>query len=65
MLRSNLCDYSDVYIVVRGRISVSGTNNVSKRNEIQLLRIMFGLDHAYQKSITHSLKIQEILILLH
>ena len=25
MLRSDLCDYSDIYIVVKGRISVTGT----------------------------------------
>ena len=33
MLRSNLRDYSAAYIVVKGRISVKGTNNVSKRNK--------------------------------
>ena len=26
MLRSDLCDYSDAYIVVQGAISVKGTN---------------------------------------
>ena len=26
MLRSNVCDYSDAYIVVRGTITVTGTN---------------------------------------
>ena len=26
MLRSDLCDYSDAYIVVQGTISVKGTN---------------------------------------
>ena len=30
MLRSDLCDYSDVYIVVKGRISVTGPNNANK-----------------------------------
>ena len=25
LLRSDLCDYSDAYIVVKGRISVAGT----------------------------------------
>ena len=31
MLRSDLCDYSDVYIVVKGKIAVSatgGANNI-------------------------------------
>ena len=32
MLRSNLCDYSDVCIVVKGRISVRVTNNANTRN---------------------------------
>ena len=32
MLRSsNLCDYSDAYIVVKGIISVTNTNNVNRR----------------------------------
>ena len=33
MLRSNLCNYSDAYIVVKVRISVSGTDDAMKRNE--------------------------------
>ena len=33
ILRSDLCDYSDAYIVVKGRISVTGNNNVNKRNK--------------------------------
>ena len=33
MLRSDLCDYSDAYIVVKGRISVRGTNDANKRNK--------------------------------
>ena len=33
MLRSNLCDYSDGYIVAKGRISVRGTNDANKRNK--------------------------------
>ena len=32
MLRSDLCDYSDVYIVVKGRISVTGTIANNRRN---------------------------------
>ena len=27
MLRSDLCDYSDVYIVVKGKITVKNPNN--------------------------------------
>ena len=33
ILRSALCDYSDAFIVVKGRISVIGTNNSNRRNE--------------------------------
>ena len=33
MLRSNLCDQSDAYIVVKGKISVRGTNNANIKNK--------------------------------
>ena len=33
MLRSDLCDYSDAYIVVKGTITVEGDNNANKRNK--------------------------------
>ena len=33
MLRSDLCDYSDAYIVVKGTITVEGTNPVNRRNK--------------------------------
>ena len=33
MLRSDLCDYSDVYIIIKGRISVTSNNNANKRNK--------------------------------
>ena len=29
MLRSDLCDFSDAYIVLKGTITVTGTNNNS------------------------------------
>ena len=32
MLRSDLCDYSDAYIVVRGAITVESTFNANGRN---------------------------------
>ena len=32
-LRSNLCDCSDAYIVVKWEVTVEGTNNVKKRNK--------------------------------
>ena len=33
MLRSDLGDYSDVYIVEKGRITVTGTYNANRRNK--------------------------------
>ena len=33
MIRSNLCDYSDAYIVVKGTITVEGDNDDRKRDE--------------------------------
>ena len=33
ILRSNLCNYSDTYIVVKGRITVTGTNAANRKNE--------------------------------
>ena len=36
MQRSDLCDYSDAYIVVKRRISVKDTNNANKRKKTNL-----------------------------
>ena len=33
MLRSDLCDYSDLCIVVQRRISITGTDNANRRNK--------------------------------
>ena len=33
MLRSDLCDYSYAYVVVKERISVKDTNNANTRNK--------------------------------
>ena len=32
MLRSDLCDFSDAYIVVKGEITVAGWSNATKKN---------------------------------
>ena len=57
MLRSDLCDYSDVYIVVKGRITVEGDDDDDDDDKKEIknypLRIMLHLDHVYQKSIIH------------
>ena len=34
MLRSDLCDFSDAYIVVKGTITVARTNNAKKKREV-------------------------------
>ena len=33
MFRSDLCDYGDAYIAVKGRISVTNTNAANERNK--------------------------------
>ena len=33
MLRSDLCDYSEIYIVVKGTVTVEGDNDDKKTNE--------------------------------
>ena len=53
MLRLDFCNYSDAYIVVKGRITVEGDNNTKQRNKIIIIIKMVQFDHAYQKSITH------------
>ena len=55
MLRSDLCDYSDAYIVVKGTIDVS-VAAASKNDKAQkkcCLKIMLHLDHAFQKLTVH------------
>ena len=52
-VRAALCDYSDVYIVVKGRISVTGTNNANTRNK----RLTFK-----KKALIRSQKINNIFI---
>ena len=47
MLRSDLCDYSDSYIVVKLIM------NVVEEIKSQLSIITFHLDYAYPKSIPH------------
>ena len=49
MLRSNFCNYSDVYIVMKGKITVKDNDNANKINKKLTL---LHLGHSYQKSIT-------------
>ena len=38
ILRSDLCDFSDAYIVVKGDFTVEGNNNANKRNKNLVLK---------------------------
>ena len=59
MLRSNLCDYSDIYIFVKGRMLVDGTAEPNEKNE----NLTFRINAAFRSCIS---KIrQKILILLY
>ena len=53
MLRSDLCDYSDAYIVVKGITTVTanaGVNNIrDKKTDFQHLKIMDHLFLLFQK----------------
>ena len=53
MLRSSFCDYSDKYIVVKGRTAVKTLIMLTEEMKNKPLRIMLRSDHAYQKLITH------------
>ena len=66
MLRSDLRDFSDAYIVVKGRIAIEGDNTITRRNKKLTFKtkILFWLDHAYQKFIISLQTMQKILILL-
>ena len=46
MLRSDLCDFSDAYIVVEGDITLEGDNDPNKQNK------NFGLKKTLQHSLT-------------
>ena len=63
MLRQCLRDYSGGYIVVKGLITLEGRDKNKSANKNLIFKIMLHLGHAYQKSITHLLTMQKILIL--
>ena len=54
MLRLDFCDYSDLYIDVKGIIYLGATGNNTMAQKGVSLKIMLHLGHAYKKSITHS-----------
>ena len=54
MLRSGLYDYSDVFIVVKGTITVADPNNANNDKKLAL-KIMLHLLLAFQNKIIHSI----------
>ena len=41
ILRYDLCDYSDAYIVVKGTITVEGVNNRDRKKQLLSEKIMY------------------------
>ena len=48
-LSSNLCDYSDAYIVVEAAITVEGENNRDRKKSLAFNKIRHHLFLAFQK----------------
>ena len=53
MLRSDVCDYSDVYIVVKEKITAGGTDDASKRNK----KLVFKNDKLFFMNIKNQQRI--------
>ena len=53
MLRSDLCDYSDAYIFVKRRISVTDKNAANRRNKKLTFKNNPPFRLSISKSITH------------
>ena len=47
MLRSDLCDFSDTYIVVKGTMALEGDNDANKQKKILPLKTMHHLSTAF------------------
>ena len=59
MLKSDLCNYSDAYIVVKGTITIITPNNTKKTNVLHLI-IMYNSSIAFQKLMAKKLIMQKI-----
>ena len=59
MLRSDLCDFSDAYIVVKGTITVTDPDN-AKRNKAVAFKNNAPLSTAFQKLMVYKLTTQKI-----
>ena len=49
MLKSGLCDHSDVHIFVKVTITVEGTDDVNKKNK----KLIFNNNASYRSSISN------------
>ena len=64
MLRSDLCNFSDAYIVVKGTITVTDPDNAKKnpkqnKTKVLHLKTMYHLSTAFQKSVAYKLTMQK------
>ena len=59
MFRSDLCDFSDAYIVVNGTITVTEPDN-GKRNKSVAFKNNAPFIIAFQKSVAYKLTMQKI-----
>ena len=60
ILRSDLCKYRDVYIVVKGRITVEGDHDAKTRNKLLLFKNNAPFISCISKSITNLQAMQKI-----
>ena len=49
MFRSDLCDFSNAYIVVKGDIAAAESNNAKKQTKALLLKTIHHLSTAFQR----------------
>ena len=66
MLRLDLCDFSDAYIVIKGDITVTEPDNAKKKNKqtkVLHLKTMHHLSTAFQKLMVYKLTMQKTLTL--
>ena len=63
MLRSNLCDYSDAYIILKRRRSVPGTNSASRKEKKLIFKNKASLRSYISKNNNAFVDNAEILIL--
>ena len=53
MLQSDLCDYGDTYIFLKGTNTVTGANNRNRKNRSLAFKKMLHLLVVYQRSIMY------------